>query len=125
MSSRRHRVRVTESAKDSLRRIRKRYGAKTYETVRDLIRDLESEPAKKGEPLQGVLRGLYSRHYSRFRIVYHIDKGELIVVVVGAGFHEKGSRKDIYALLERAMRTGRLVIQSKEGSSSSESRDEG
>lgn len=111
------RVKLTNRAIDDLRRIGKRYGKKTYETVRDLILDLEFEPKKKGEPLKGKLAGLYSRHYSRFRIIYHIRSGAFIVLVVGCGFHENESRKDIYKLLERAIESGRLVIQDSSGSS--------
>ncbi|MDO8629606.1 MAG: type II toxin-antitoxin system RelE/ParE family toxin [Phycisphaerales bacterium] len=104
------RVKLCESAKDALRDIGRKYGKKTYETLRDLILDLEFEPDKKGEPLRGILHGLYSRHYSRFRIIYAIDKGEFLVVVVGAGYHENDSRMDIYNVIERAIDSGALVL---------------
>lgn len=101
-----YRVRLATRVKDDLRHIGKRYGKKSYETVRDLISDLEFEPEKKGEALVGKLKGLHSLHYSRFRIVYRIDKQELIVVVVGTGWHESDSRRDIYKLIEKALNTG-------------------
>ena len=72
MSSEYFRLKLTDSATNDLRKIGKRYGKKTYETLRDLVGDLEFEPEKKGEPLRGRLSALFSRHYSRFRIIYHI-----------------------------------------------------
>ena len=118
------RLRLTASAKEDLRRIGKRYGKKTYETIRDLIRDLEFDPEKKGEPLHGSLRGLYSRHYSRFRIIYHIEREDLVVLVVGTGYHESDSRADIYKVIERAIEAGTLVIQDELSGDSSESTDD-
>jgi len=123
VSSRLFRVRITASAKNDLRRIGKRYGKKTYQTIRDLIRGLEVEPDKKGEPLRGRLRGLYSCHYSRFRVVYRIDQGELSVLVVGTGYHEADSRTDIYKVLERLVESGRLVIQEDAAGGSTKSDD--
>ncbi len=111
MSEQYFRVRLTASAKDDLRRLGKRYGRKTYETVRDLIQDLEFEPGQKGEPLRGALRGFYSRHYSRFRIIYRIDGTEFVVLVVGAGYHESGSRNDIYKAIEKMLGSGKLQIR--------------
>lgn len=101
MSGDRFRVRIGESATDDLRRIGKKFGRKTYEIIRDLI--LEFEPEKKGEPLRGRLRGLHSRHYSRFRIIYRVQKKALVVLVIAAGWHESDSRKDVYALIEKAL----------------------
>ena len=111
MAHDRYRVRIPLEVKASLRRIGRRYGKKTYEVLRDLICDLAFEPHKKGDPLRGPLLGLHSRHYSRFRIVYQINRGEAVVLVVGTGFHESKSRDDIYKLLERALESGKLVIQ--------------
>jgi mRNA-degrading endonuclease RelE of RelBE toxin-antitoxin system len=107
-----YRVKLADRSIDDLRRIRKRYGGKTYEILRDLIRDMKFEPEKKGERLSGPLRGLFSRHYSRFRIIYQVDSGEFVVLVVGCGFHETGSRKDVYKLIERAIEAGTIVIRS-------------
>ncbi len=110
MSGEYYRVKLANRAKKDLRRIGKRYGKKTYETLRDIIVGLEFDPKKKGEPLRGILGGLHSYHYSRFRIIYHINSGEFVVLVVGCGYHENDSRKDIYKLIERAIEAGTLVI---------------
>ena len=114
MSGEYHRVRIAESAKKDLRHIGKKYGKKTYETIRELIVDLEFDPEKKGEALRAPLHGLHSLHYSRFRIIYRIDRGEFIVVVIGAGHHESDSRSDIYRSRERLIESGKLVIRSEE-----------
>lgn len=114
MSSECYRVRIANSAKKSLRRIGKKYGKKTYETIRDLIFDLEFDPEQKGVALRGQLHGLHSRHYSRFRIIYRIDGRELIVVVISAGYHESDSRSDIYRSIERLIESGKLMIQGEE-----------
>ena len=94
-------VKLTYEAKRMLRKISKKYGKHTYEMLRDLINRLESNPEKQGQPLCGILNGYYSLHYSRFRIIYRIHKDKLEVIVIGAGFHESKSRKDIYTLIER------------------------
>ncbi len=111
MSSGSYRVRIADSAKRDLRQIGKKYGRNTYETIRDLILDLEFDPGQKGELLGGRLRGLHSRHYSRFRIIYRIEGKEFVVIVVGAGYHESESRWDIYRSLERLIESGKLIIQ--------------
>ena len=105
-----YRVRLTDEATKMLRSIGRKYGKKTYEILRDLIRDLESEPQKKGFALRGKLAGFWSLHYSRFRVIYRIDDGRIRVVVVGAGYHESGSRRDIYAVLERLSDSGLIDI---------------
>lgn len=108
MSSDCFRVKLTDVAKDDLRRIRRKYGQKTYDTLKDLICDLEFEPTKKGEPLRGVLSGLYSRHYSRFRIVYQVRQEHFEVITISCGFHETGSRSDIYEALTRMIESGKF-----------------
>jgi len=105
-----YRVRLTDNAIDNLRRIGKKYGKKTYGVIRDLIRELEFEPEKKGEALRGTLHGLYSKHYSRFRIIYAVDKMEFVVVVVASGLHDSGARVDIYKALERMIESGAIVL---------------
>ena len=125
MSGEYYRVRIVNSAKKDLRQIGKKYGRNTYETIRDLILDLEFNPEQKGEPLHARLHGLHSRHYSRFRIIYRIDGKNLVVIVVGAGFHESDSRSDIYRSIERLIESGDLIIRDEvirnleEGSESS------
>ena len=106
------RVRIADAAKRTLRRIGKKYGKKTYEVLRDLIRELEFNPCQKGEPLRTPLRGFYSLHYSRFRIIYTVEQGEAIVFVVAVGYHRAKSRWDVYRVLERLVEAGQLQMPS-------------
>ncbi len=99
-------VRIGREAKEMLRKIGKKFGKKTYEALRDLIFELEFSPEQKGEALTGELHGLHSLHYSRFRVIYRIHNNEALVVVLAAGWHESGSRKDIYRILERLVESG-------------------
>ena len=89
-----------------LAKIGKKYGRKTYGCLRDLIRELEFEPDKKGEALRGQLQGLHALHYSRFRVIYVIDDNGPQVVVVAAGWHEAGSRRDIYQIVSNLVEAG-------------------
>ena len=114
MTGDRFRVRLIAEAKDMLRRIGKTYGKNTYEVIRDKILDLESDPGKKGEPLGGPLQGLYSLHYSRFRIIYRIHEDEVEVIVVGAGYHASRSRDDIYQVIRRLVESGQLAIRDRD-----------
>ena len=111
----RFRVRITNEAKEMVRRIAKKYGRKTYEVLRGLVRDLEFEPEKKGQPLRGPLRGLHSLHYSRFRVVYRIERDEAVVLVLAAGYHRSDSRSDVYKLIERLVEKGHLEIRPGDG----------
>lgn len=106
-----YRVRLVREAKEMLRKIGKKFGKNTYESLRDLIQELEFNPEQRGEALSGQLHGLYSLHYSRFRVIYRIHEGSAVVLVLAAGWHESGSRKDIYRILERMVESGILDIE--------------
>ncbi len=109
MPPERYRVLISESAKQILREIVKKYGNKVYGILRDLILALEVEPEKKGQPLGGKLHGFFSLHYSRYRVIYKINGEEAIVLVVGAGWHESGLRAEIYQVVERLLQAGKLL----------------
>ena len=102
------RVLITPRALRMLKKIRKRYGRQTFEVLRDLILDLEIDPDKKGVALRPPLNGLYSLYYSRFRVVYSVDQGELRVIALAAGHHASGDRNDIYAIVERLVERGAI-----------------
>ena len=111
MTEKRYRVLLAAEAKEMLRKIGKRYGKKTYEVLRDLIRGLEFEPDKRGQPLHAPLQGFYSLHYSRFRVIYRIEHGAATVLVLAAGYHESGVRSDIYRMIERLVESGAVEIK--------------
>lgn len=111
MPDKQFRVRLVNEAREMLRKIGRKFGKKTYQLLRDLIQDLEFEPEKKGLPLRSPLQGFYSLHYSRFRVIYRIEQDEAIVLVLGVGYHESGSRSDIYQIIERLIESGTLDIR--------------
>lgn len=72
------------------------------------MRKLTDEPEKQGYPLRGPLREYRSCRAvgQRYRIVYKINEGELVVLVVAAGIRKEGDRRDVYALARRLVRLG-------------------
>lgn len=71
--------------------------------LKQRIEKLKIEPDKQGKALSGKLKGYRSvRALSqRYRIVYRVDKSKITVVIVGAGIRKGGSKKDIYAVLNK------------------------
>lgn len=69
------------------------------------VEDLKEDPEKQGKPLTGKLRGYRSLRAvgQRYRIIYRVNEGRVTVVVVGVGRRRVGSRRDVYALLERLL----------------------
>ncbi|MBF0494299.1 MAG: type II toxin-antitoxin system RelE/ParE family toxin [Candidatus Omnitrophica bacterium] len=45
----------------------------------------------RGKPLHGHLKGLYSERAGKYRIIYKLEKNELIIVIVSVGH-----RRDVY-----------------------------
>jgi mRNA interferase RelE/StbE len=67
------------------------------------IEKLKQEPDKQGKALQGKLKGYRSIRAlgQRYRLVYRVDQSKVTVVIVGAGIRHEGSKKDIYAVLNK------------------------
>ena len=78
--------------------------------VRDKIRDridgLAEEPEKQGKPLTGELTGYRSLRAvgQRYRIIYRIEEGKVLVLVMDLGIRKEGSGKDIYVLAQKLLR---------------------
>jgi len=78
--------------------------------VRDKIRDridgLAEEPEKQGKPLTGELTGYRSLRAvgQRYRIIYRIEEGKVLVLVMALGIQKEGSGKDIYMLAQKLLR---------------------
>ena len=78
--------------------------------VRDKIRDridgLAQEPEKQGKPLTGELTGYRSLRAvgQRYRIIYRIEEGKVLVLVMALGIRKEGSGKDIYMLAQKLLR---------------------
>ena len=100
-------ISVTQTAQDMLADISDR---RIQEKIVARIDGLKNEPEKQGKPLIGELIGLRSLRAAgqRYRIIYKIEKGEIIVLVVAIGIRKEGSKKDIYELAQRLLRLGLL-----------------
>jgi mRNA interferase RelE/StbE len=76
------------------------------EKIRDRIDGLAEEPEKQGKPLTGELTGSRSLRAvgQRYRIIYRIDEGKVLVLVLALGIRKEGSGKDIYVLARKLLR---------------------
>ena len=78
--------------------------------VRDKIRDridgLAEEPEQQGKPLTGELTGYRSLRAvgQRYRIIYRIEEGKVLILVMALGIRKEGSGKDIYVLAQKLLR---------------------
>ena len=64
----------------------------------DRIKELADDPDEQGKPLRNELVGLRSVKavHQRYRIVYQVEREEIVVVVVAVGLRKEGDRSDIY-----------------------------
>ena len=98
-------IELTPSALGLLQRIADR---RVREKIAQRIDALACDPEKQGKPLSGELSGLRSVRAvgRRYRIVYRVDRGRVVVLVLAAGLRKEGDRTDIYALAHRLIRLG-------------------
>ena len=99
------RVEIATVALELLRRIQDR---RVREALEDRIEGLTHDPEKQGKALHGGLSGYRSVRAMgrRYRIIYRVDRGRVVVLVVSVGLRKEGDRKDIYELAERLVRLG-------------------
>ena len=76
----------------------------------DRAGELEHDPEKQGKPLLGELAGFRSVRTvaKRYRILYCVDRDEVIVTVVTAGLRKDGDTHDVYALARKLLKQGLL-----------------
>jgi mRNA interferase RelE/StbE len=68
---------------------------------------LAEDPEKQGKPLLGPLAGYRSlRGAGRYRIIYRVDRDEVLVFVVVVGIRREHSKRDIYALAKKLLGLG-------------------
>ncbi len=67
---------------------------------------LAHDPEQQGKPLRGELLGYRSLRTAgqRYRIVYRVDRGRIIVIIVAIGLRKEGDPQDIYRLAQRLIR---------------------
>lgn len=80
------------------------------EQISKRIEALTGEPEKLGKPLLGELSGYRSPRAAgqRFRVIYKIEKKQVIVIVVALGIRKEGDKRDIYALAQKLVKLGLL-----------------
>jgi mRNA interferase RelE/StbE len=74
--------------------------------IRDRIDGLAEEPEKQGKTLTGELTGYRSLRAvgQRYRVIYRIEEGKVLVLVMALGIRKEGSGKDIYVLAQKLLR---------------------
>lgn len=80
------------------------------EQISKRIEALTGEPEKLGKPLLGELSGYRSLRAAgqRFRVIYRIEKKQVIIIVVALGIRKEGDKRDIYALAQKLVKLGLL-----------------
>jgi len=96
------RIIVTPQARAMLAAIDDR---RVRELIRDRINGLVPDPDKQGKALLGELAGYRSLRAvgQRYRIVYHIEAEQVVVLIVAMGMRKEGSKADIYALARKVL----------------------
>jgi mRNA interferase RelE/StbE len=108
-------VRISMEALEQLKNVKDR---SLRQELFDRIEKLANDPEQQGKPLRNELAGLRSVKAvrQRYRIVYQVEREEVVVVVVAVRLRKEGDRSDIYrqaALLVKYTRPGSNVSMSK------------
>ena len=100
-----YQIEITPTALEALDAITDR---RTRSAIIRRIDALVEEPEKLGKPLRGWLSGFLSIRVvgQRYRVVYRVDDKKEQVIVYMVGIRREGSRRDVYALVERLVQRG-------------------
>jgi mRNA interferase RelE/StbE len=100
-------IHLTQTATNSLHQIKDQ---RTLRQITTRIDGLATAPEKQGKALTGALAGYRSvcAAGQRYRIIYQLENGAVIVYVVLIGLRKEGSKADIYELAQRLVRLGLL-----------------
>ena len=77
-----------EEAINDLKNIDRQTRKKIIARVKDY---LSKDPISLGKPLQGIFKGLYRYRYGSYRIIYAIDRGSVVILILRIA-----DRKDVY-----------------------------
>ena len=71
---------------------------------------LAKSPEQQGKPLIGELAGFRSVRTvgQRYRIVYRVERREVVVLIAAVGRRRSGDTSDIYELAKKLLRQGLL-----------------
>lgn len=91
-------------------------GRRTRRKIVDRIEALSTDPEKQGKSLVRTLRGFRSVHAAgRYRIVYKIEGGAVVVYAVAAGIRKQGDKKDVYTIVKKLLKAGLLDPEDRDG----------
>jgi mRNA interferase RelE/StbE len=102
-----YRVDIRPAAQDMVLKIADR---RIQEKLLERMTALAGDPELQGKPLGDDLAGYRSVRAvgQRYRIIYRIERSEVVVVVVAAGIRKEGSREDVYRVAAKLIRLGLL-----------------
>jgi len=102
-----YRVYILPAAQDMVRKIADR---RIRDKLLERMTALAGDPELQGKPLGDDLAGYRSARAvgQRYRIIYRVERSEVVVVVVAAGIRKEGSREDVYRLAAKLIRLGLL-----------------
>jgi mRNA interferase RelE/StbE len=89
-----YKIKLTRIASENLLKV----DIKTRTQIINKIELLKEEPLLLGKALKGPLKELRSIRAAgqRYRIIYKIDKEEIIVIIIAVGIRKEGDKRDIY-----------------------------
>jgi mRNA interferase RelE/StbE len=98
-----YRVDILPAAQDMVRKIADR---RIREKLLERMTALAADPKPLGDDLAGYrsVRAVGQR----YRIIYRVERSEVIVIVVAAGIRKEGSREDVYRVAAKLIRLGLL-----------------
>lgn len=76
------------------------------ELLRNRINGLVQDPEQQGKRLGGELAGFRSLRAAgqRYRIIYRVDRGKILVIILTVGLRKEGDRSDVYRLAQKLIR---------------------
>jgi mRNA interferase RelE/StbE len=100
-------IQLTQTASDALAAIT---DTRTQQSIGRRINKLTEAPQLQGKALVGPLTGYRSVRAAgqRYRIIYKLDGGQVIVLVVYLGIRREGDKHDVYALAQKLVKLGLL-----------------
>lgn len=102
-----HRITWTETALEHARSIRDQ---RIRRLISQRVDQLATAPEQQGNALVAELAGFRSVRAvgQRYRIVFRVERKEVVVVIVAVGRRKAGDKKDVYELAKKLLRLGLL-----------------
>jgi len=95
-------IRLTPLALEMLAEIKDQRHVKI---LSERIEKLKYKPEKQGKFLTGKLKGYLSIRAvgQRYRIIYQVQKSEIVVIILAVGLRSEGNKQDIYSRLKKLL----------------------